>query len=92
MKLYDKIDLHIHTTISDGTDTPEELLPLVKEAGLDVFSVTDHDSVKASRIIPPLLKDGDPAFISGVEFSCKDEEGKYHILGYAYDPEAPSIR
>ncbi len=92
MKLYDKIDLHMHTVISDGTDTPEELLPLVKEAGLDVFSVTDHDSVKGSQIIPPLLKEGDPVFISGVEFSCKDEEGKYHILGYAYDPEASSIR
>ncbi len=86
-----KIDLHIHTTVSDGTDTPEELLQKVKGAGIELFSVTDHDAVKASTIIPDLLKEGDPAFVCGAEFSCKDEEGKYHILGYDYDPSSESI-
>ncbi len=86
-----KIDLHIHTTVSDGTDTPEELLQKVKDAGIELFSVTDHDAVKASTIIPDLLKEGDPAFVCGAEFSCKDEEGKYHILGYDYDPSSESI-
>ena len=86
-----KIDLHIHTTVSDGTDTPEELLQKVKDAGIELFSVTDHDAVKASTIIPDLLKEEDPAFVCGAEFSCKDEEGKYHILGYDYDPSSESI-
>ena len=86
-----KIDLHIHTTVSDGTDTPEELLQKVKDAGIELFSVTDHDAVKASTIIPDLLKEGDPAFVCGAEFSCKDEEGQYHILGYDYDPSSESI-
>ena len=86
-----KIDLHIHTIVSDGTDTPEELLQKVKGAGIELFSVTDHDAVKASTIIPDLLKEGDPAFVCGAEFSCKDEEGKYHILGYDYDPSSESI-
>ena len=87
-----KIDLHMHSTVSDGTDRPEEILEKVREAELSVFSVSDHDAIKCSTIIPSLLKSGDPEFITGVEFSCKDEEGKYHILGYGYDPEAESIR
>ena len=86
------IDLHMHTAVSDGTDSPEELLLRVKEAGIGLFSVTDHDAIKCSRIIPALLQPGDPRFLSGVEFSCRDALGKYHILGYGYDPEAPSIR
>lgn len=86
------IDLHMHTTVSDGTDTPAELLRRVRQTGLSLFSVTDHDAIKSAVILSELLKDGDPDFLSGVEFSCKDENGKYHILGYGYDPCASSIR
>lgn len=87
-----RIDLHMHTTVSDGTDTPRELLANIKKAGIGIFSVTDHDAIKCSGIIPALLRDGDPRFLPGVEFSCKDEEGKYHILGYGYDPDAEAIQ
>lgn len=86
------IDLHMHTTVSDGTDTPSELIGAVKAAGLSLFSVTDHDAVTAAEIIPPLLTGQDLRFVSGVEFSCKDEEGKYHILGYGYDPQSEAMR
>ena len=72
-----KIDLHIHTNVSDGTDSPEELLDIVKKEGIDVFSVTDHDAVKAALIINNIRRDGDPLFITGAEFSCKDENGKF---------------
>ena len=82
----------MHTTVSDGTDTPEEILQKVKEAGIGLFSVTDHDAVKGCGIIREVLAEGDPAFVNGVEFSCRDDEGKYHILGYGYDPAAPSMR
>ncbi len=87
-----RIDLHMHTTVSDGTDRPEEIVRNVRAAGIEVFSVSDHDSIDCASVIPTLLLDEDPVFISGVEFSCKDEEGKYHILGYGYDPEGESIR
>ena len=87
-----RIDLHMHTTVSDGTDTPEEILIRVREQGLDVFSVTDHDAIQAGKRIPPLLEWNDPLFITGVELSCRDEYGKYHILGYGYDPDAAAIR
>ena len=87
-----KIDLHIHTSVSDGTDRPEQLLPILRETGIELFSVTDHDDIKAGRLIRPLLKEGDPRFLSGVEFSCRDESGRYHVLGYGYDENAESIR
>lgn len=87
-----KIDLHMHTTVSDGTDTPEELLAKVKDAGISVFSVTDHDAVRAAQLLRPLLGEKDPRFIPGVEFSCRDEMGKCHILGYGFDPDGAAIR
>ena len=88
---FPKIDLHMHTTVSDGTDTPEEILAHIKAAGIGLFSVTDHDAVEGCRRILSARKADDPAFITGVEFSCKDEEGQYHILGYGYDPDAEAI-
>ena len=78
----------MHSTVSDGTDRPEEILKLVKEAGIELFSITDHDAVKACTSIREKWKKGDPAFITGAEFSCKDDQGKYHILGYGYDLKA----
>ena len=88
----ESIDLHMHTVCSDGTDSPGELILRVKEAGIGLFSATDHDTLKCADVIPSLLKPGDPAFIAGAEFSCRDELGKYHILGYGFDPEAAAIR
>lgn len=86
------IDLHMHSTVSDGTDSPAELLDHVREAGLGLFALTDHDAVRGCRVIRELLREGDPVFLSGAEFSCRDEEGKYHILGYGFDEEAEPIR
>ena len=47
------IDLHMHTTVSDGTDTPEQIVPLVKAAGIGLFAATDHDAVKGSAAALP---------------------------------------
>ena len=91
MKLNGKIDLHMHSNVSDGSNTPTEIISCVKKAGIGLFSLTDHDAVKGCGIILEHLKEGDPAFICGVEFSCKDEQGAYHILGYGYDPESRGI-
>ena len=90
-----KIDLHTHTIFSDGTDSPSEIIEKARTAGLDLLSVTDHDSIRAGFEIPSLMKqlpaDQRTTFIRGVEFSCRDELGKYHILGYGYDPDIPGI-
>ena len=87
-----KIDLHIHTVVSDGTDTPEKLLDRVKEKEIELFAVTDHDSIKGCQAMRRAMRPGDPQFITGAEMSCRDEEGKYHILGYGFDPDSESIR
>lgn len=84
-------DLHMHSIYSDGTDTPAALLKKVKAAGIDLFSLTDHDSCDGCAEMQKVLQPDDPAFIYGVEFSCRDNKGKYHILGYGYDPEKSSI-
>ena len=86
-----KIDLHMHTTVSDGSDDPAELVLRIRETGLDMFSVTDHDAIKGCRETAAALGPDDPFFIPGVEFACRDGEGKYHILGYAYDIDSPAI-
>ena len=84
------IDLHMHTTVSDGTDTPEEIIGKVRDAGVGIFSVTDHDAVAGAAAIRKAQPE-DLFFITGAEFSAKDEGGKYHILAYDYDPEADAI-
>lgn len=86
-----KIDLHMHSTVSDGTDTPSELLERVREAGIELFSLTDHDAIKGCAMIRQLRAAGDPKLLTGVEFSCRDEQGKYHILGYNYDLDSNPI-
>lgn len=92
MCLPKQIDLHMHSTVSDGTDTPEALLGCVRAVGLELFSLTDHDAVKGCEQILALRATDDPRFLPGVEFSCRDEAGKYHILGYGYDAKAEPIR
>ena len=85
------IDMHMHSTVSDGTDTPEEILANVKEKGLELFSLSDHDAIKGSIEIKERLSHDDPYFTPGIEFSCKDSEGQYHILGYGYDVDSQAM-
>lgn len=86
-------DLHLHTTASDGTLTPRELVLLAHRSGITTVSVTDHDTVAGIREAREALPDG-MKLISGVEFSCfydGDEQFLLHILGYGIDTRAESI-
>lgn len=82
-------DLHIHTTASDGSDTPRALAG--KIAGLELFSVTDHDTIEGALAMEDLVPEG-VRYLRGVEFSCITPAGKCHILGYNYDPDCPQFR
>ena len=85
------IDLHMHSCMSDGTDPIPELLRKVREAGITVFSVTDHDTMEGALEMERLVKEQCPTdvtFICGIEFSSITEEGKCHILGYGCDPDS----
>ena len=83
-----RYDLHIHTAASDGSDSPAELAQKVREAGLELFSVTDHDTVDGALAMEALIPEG-VGFLRGVEFSCISPGGKCHILGYGFDPTHP---
>ena len=83
----------MHTTASDGTDTPAEILSKVLKMGIQMFSVTDHDGIAGVTEIRKIRQEYPVSsekllFLNGIEFSCRDEEGKYHILGYGYDENA----
>lgn len=79
------IDLHIHSTYSDGTFTPEEIIQKVIDKKLYGFSLTDHDTVDGiSNILAADLPD-DLKFIPGIEISCDALGREIHILGYGID-------
>jgi len=80
------VDLHLHSTASDGKFTPEEVVAKAAALGLRYIALTDHDSVdgigpavKAAKAFPRLT------FIPGVEVSTDVPEGEIHILGYFVD-------
>ena len=80
-----KIDLHIHTNASDGTDSPEELLTKLHEFGIKKFAITDHDTIKGALAMQNIIT-SDINFIKGIEFSCiTRNNSKCHILGLNYD-------
>ncbi|MDR0786713.1 MAG: PHP domain-containing protein [Gemmatimonadota bacterium] len=86
-----RVDLHLHTWISDGEVSPTELVERAVAARLDVIAVTDHDT--AAGIPEAMLAAvGKPlVLIPGIEVSCRVEETELHILGYWIDPLSPAI-
>lgn len=81
-----KIDLHIHSTASDGADSIPKLLEKIQEAGLHTFAITDHDTITGSQLMETLVPDN-LHFIRGIEFSCITSYRKCHILGYHFNPD-----
>lgn len=88
--MQNKMDLHIHTNASDGTDSVPALWKHIQESGIQMFAVTDHDTIEGSREMKTLVDDR-ARLISGVEFSCKTDTFKCHILGYGFDYDHPQL-
>ena len=87
-----KADLHTHTSCSDGTMTPLELLKLAREIGLSGLSITDHDTVQAyTKEFFDAASLLNIAIICGVEFSCMEKSDSVHILGYGMDVHHPKL-
>ena len=75
-------DLHAHTTASDGTDLPEELVARAQEVGLKFLAVTDHDTTAGvGPAIKAAAKNGTLRIVPGVEISADGSPGKCHLLG-----------
>ena len=86
-----RVDLHLHTTASDGSWSAEQLVKEVKAAGIGLFSITDHDSIASIAAAGELAAREGLAFIPGVEI-CATLKGQiFHILGYGIDINAPEI-
>lgn len=86
------VDLHAHTTASDGTLAPPQLVDLAAERGLRWLGVTDHDTVDA---VDEARRRGDAAGVTvvpGVELSTTERRAEVHVLGYGVDPGDPSLR
>jgi predicted metal-dependent phosphoesterase TrpH len=91
-----RIDLHIHSTASDGTLTPQEILTQAQNLQLGAIAITDHDTLDGSKNalsigIPPSVK-----FLTGVEISSEpppsfSSAGSFHMLGYAVDVDHPQL-
>ena len=82
------IDLHTHTTASDGTYSPEELVRAAKEAQLDALAITDHDTFAGYEEALPVAAEAGLELVCGIELSTKmpvpgKPHGKsVHLLGY----------
>ncbi len=84
-------DLHCHSTCSDGTMTPNEIVDLAVELGLSGLSITDHDTTAAYPAVFEYAKEKGLRMIPGVEFSSYHKNQSVHILGYAYKINHPAI-
>lgn len=80
---YARVDLHIHTTFSDGTYTPAEVVDLAKRSGLPALAITDHDTIAG---IEPARKAAVDKLevIAGVEITCQFRDKPLHLLGYFF--------
>lgn len=89
-----RIDLHTHSTVSDGTATPADVVKVAAAAGLDVIALTDHDSGtgwnQAAAALPAGL-----TLVPGAELSCQWINGGQrvgiHMLAYLFDPNSPAL-
>jgi 3',5'-nucleoside bisphosphate phosphatase len=79
------IDLHAHTTASDGSLTPTELVALAKETGLSALGVTDHDTVAGLAEATAAARGAGLTLVPGVELSVDYPHGQFHLLGYFVD-------
>jgi 3',5'-nucleoside bisphosphate phosphatase len=87
-----RADCHCHTTFSDGTLSVDELLQQAKSKELTGLSITDHDTLAAYEIAPPLAKTLNIELISGIEISCEHNKNSIHVLGYAFDLNNPDLQ
>jgi predicted metal-dependent phosphoesterase TrpH len=85
------IDLHLHTTASDGRLSPAQLVARAKSAGLTTISVTDHDTVAALAEVTEVAAVAGIRVVSGIEITAVDEGRDVHMLGYFFDPDSAPL-
>lgn len=86
-----RIDLHTHSTVSDGTDTPAELVRAAARAGLDVVALTDHDAFDGLAEAEVAGAAAGVQVFPGMELSCSRKGQSVHLLAYGTDPRHPGL-
>ena len=86
-----RIDLHVHSNASDGTDDPGEVMRRAAAAGLDVVALTDHDTQAGLAEARSALPDG-LTLVPGMELSCQLDGRSVHLLAYLFDEEDQALR
>jgi len=81
-----RVDLHAHSTASDGTDRPSELIQAAADCGLDVVALTDHDTVAGWDQAAAQARLAGMTLVPGAEISCQAEGISLHLLAYLFDP------
>ena len=82
-------DLHVHSSASDGTDPPAEVMRRAARAGLDVVALTDHDTVAGHAEARAAA--GPVTLLPGMELSCRLASRSLHLLAYLFDPDQPEL-
>jgi predicted metal-dependent phosphoesterase TrpH len=85
------IDLHLHTTASDGRLTPAELVVRAGQARLTTISVTDHDTVAAFADVSAAAGIANIRVVPGIEITAIDQGRDVHVLGYFVDPVSAAL-
>ena len=86
------IDLHVHSTVSDGSYTPAGLAVLAKESGVEAFALTDHDSIAGTdEAAAEAVKQG-VDFINGMEMSLSYQGHKIHVVCLGFDRQNPEFQ
>jgi len=81
-----RIDMHMHSTYSDGIRTPAELIAMAKTKGLSGLALTDHDSMEGFSELSAAAAGTNVEVMTGVELSCEYNAKDLHVLGYGVDP------
>ena len=85
-----RADLHVHSSASDGTDPPAEVMRRAALAGLDVVALTDHDTVAGHAAARRALI-GPLTLLPGMELSGRLDGRSLHLLAYLFDPDSPEL-
>ncbi len=85
MKKTKKLDLHCHTTASDGIKTPRELVDFAIGNGIDILAITDHDTLGGIDEAVQYAKSKEIQLVPGIEFSIDYDDGSFHLVGLGID-------
>jgi predicted metal-dependent phosphoesterase TrpH len=87
-----RVDLHTHSRVSDGTESPAELVAAAARAGLDVVALTDHDTTAGWDEAAAAAREHGVALVRGAELSCRAGGTSVHLLAYLHDPDDAALR